>query len=69
VVNALMAGALSMMTANRHLAERGWMSTSFRHHHCLGEFLLYVVACSGLLLYRDANLYPLSGSGLLLWMW
>jgi hypothetical protein len=51
-----------MMTANRHLTERGWTSLPAEHQHCLGEFLLCVVA------HRDADLYPLTGSGLLSWM-
>jgi hypothetical protein len=57
-----------MMTANRHLTERGQTSPPAGHHHCSGEFLLCVVACLGLLLHRDADIYPLTGSRLLFWM-
>jgi hypothetical protein len=57
-----------MMTANHHLTERGQTSPPVGHRHYSGEFLLYAIACLGLLLHHDANLYPLAGLGLLLWM-
>jgi hypothetical protein len=57
-----------MMTANFYLAERAWASPPVGHRHCLGELLLCAVACLGLLLHCDADLYPLAGLGLLLWM-
>jgi hypothetical protein len=57
-----------MMTTNHHLTERGQMSPPVGQHHCSGEFLLCAVACLGLLLRRDADLYPLTGSWLLSWM-
>jgi hypothetical protein len=50
-----------MMTANCHLTERGWMSPP-------AEFLLCAIACLGLLLHHDADLYKLIGLGLLSWM-
>jgi hypothetical protein len=50
-----------MMTANRHLTEQGQTSPLVEHHHCSSEFLLCVVSCLGLLLRRDAVLYPLTG--------
>jgi hypothetical protein len=68
MVNILMVGAPTMMTANCHLTERGQTSPPVWHLHCLGEFLLCIVACLGLLLRRDADLYPLTGSWLLSWM-
>jgi hypothetical protein len=58
-----------MMNANRHLDERGWTSPPTGHHHCSGEFLLCAVARLGLLLHHDADLYPLTGSRLLSWVW
>jgi hypothetical protein len=68
MTNVLMAGAPNMITANRHLIERGRMSPPVGHHHYSGEFLLCVVACLGLLLHRDVDLFPLTGSGTLSWM-
>jgi hypothetical protein len=68
VVNILLVGAPAMMTANRHLTEQGWMSPPAGHRHCSGEFLLCDIACLGLLLHRDTDLYPLTGLGLLSWM-
>jgi hypothetical protein len=58
-----------MMANNHHLAKLGRTSPLVGHCHCSGEFLLGVVACLGLLLHHDADLYPLTGSGLLPWMW
>jgi hypothetical protein len=65
MVNVLVPGAPTMMTANCHLAERGQTSPLAGHRHCSGEFLLCTIACLGLLLHHDADLYPLTGSGLL----
>jgi hypothetical protein len=58
-----------MTIANYHLTERGRTSPPVGHRHCSGEFLLCVVACLGMLLHRDTDLYPLAGSELLLWKW
>jgi hypothetical protein len=57
-------GSPRHMTANRHLTEQGQTSPSAGHRQCSDQFLLYVVACVGLLLHRDADLFPLTGSGL-----
>jgi hypothetical protein len=68
MTHVLMAGAPALMTVNHHLAKRGRTSPTAGHRHCSGEFLLCIVACLSLLLCRDADLYPLTGSGLLSWM-
>jgi hypothetical protein len=57
-----------MMTANLHLAERGQMSPPAGHHHCSGEVLLCAIACLGLVLCRDTDLFPLTSLGPLSWM-
>jgi hypothetical protein len=60
-------GSPAMMTANRHLTERWRTSPPAGHRHCLGGFLLCIIACLGLL-HCDADLYPLTGSELLSWI-
>jgi hypothetical protein len=42
--------------------------SSSQHCRCLGESLLYAVVYLGLLLRHDADLHPLTSSGLLFWM-
>jgi hypothetical protein len=63
-----MVGALTMITTNHHLTERGLTSPPAGHRHCSGEFL-FCATCLGLLLSHDADLYPLTGSEPLSWMW
>jgi hypothetical protein len=57
-----------MMTTNRHLSNRGWISPPAGHHRYSGEFLLYAIAYLVLLLRHDVDLRSLTGSALLVWM-
>jgi hypothetical protein len=69
MVGVLMAGSPAMWTAYHRLVEREQMSPPTGHRHYLGVFLLYISAFLGLLLRRDADLYPLTGLGFLFLMW
>jgi hypothetical protein len=51
-----------------HPTEQGQTPPSAGHLHWLGESLLYVVSCLGMLLHHDAYLCMLIGFRLLFWM-
>jgi hypothetical protein len=65
MVNVPVARAPTAITASRRPVEQGWMPPSLaRHRRRLGESLLYVGACLGLLLYCDISFCLLIGIGL-----
>jgi hypothetical protein len=69
MANVLMMGTPTVMTTNRHLSKHGQTSPPARHCRCSGVSLLCAIAYLGSLLCRDADLHPLTGSGLFLYMW
>jgi hypothetical protein len=64
----LTAGAPAAIAVSHRTVMQERIHPLVGHRHWPGESLLHVDAHLGLILHRDADLYPLAGSGLPFWM-